>query len=295
MREEIESSFKASLDNQISSLEVKVGSVDKSKIMAHENIVRPLSDYIVKDLENSRVLHDDFSIGGMVVAYDSPQAREIYNQLKNFDQITAALILYDEGDKTTRKNLVKDYKKGNIDFLVVDKMLLTGFDAPRLKKLYLCRTIKNLSLLQTLTRVNRPYRNFQFGYIVDFADISSEFDKTNRDYLEELKSISPETFDLIDTIFISETEIKEKIILATDQLFLYNTENLEEFSLQINNTESKEELLNLKQNLETIKNLYNVSKQASYSNILNDIDIERVRKLLTMVTLRIGTLNLQDH
>lgn len=294
MREEIESSFKASLDNQISSLEVKVGSVDKSKIMAHENIVRPLSDYIVKDLENSRVLHDDFSIGGMVVAYDSPQAREIYNQLKNFDQITAALILYDEGDKTTRKNLVKDYKKGNIDFLVVDKMLLTGFDAPRLKKLYLCRTIKNLSLLQTLTRVNRPYRNFQFGYIVDFADISSEFDKTNRDYLEELKSISPETFDLIDTIFISETEIKEKIILATDQLFLYNTENLEEFSLQINNTESKEELLNLKQNLETIKNLYNVSKQASYSNILNDIDIERVRKLLTMVTLRIGTLNLQD-
>ena len=83
MREEIESSFKTSLDNQISSLEVKVGSVDKSKIMAHENIVRPLSDYIVKDLENSRVLHDDFSIGGMVVAYDSPQAREIYyNQLK---------------------------------------------------------------------------------------------------------------------------------------------------------------------------------------------------------------------
>ena len=53
-------------------------------------------------------------------------------------------------------------------------MLLTGFDAPRLKKLYLGRVIKEYNLLQTLTRVNRPYQNFRYGYVVDFVDIKKE-------------------------------------------------------------------------------------------------------------------------
>ena len=57
-------------------------------------------------------------------------------------------------------------------------MLLTGFDAPRLKKIYFTRVIKAHNLLQALTRVNRPYNKFKFGYVVDFADIHEEFKKT---------------------------------------------------------------------------------------------------------------------
>ena len=66
-------------------------------------------------------------------------------------------------------------------------MLLTGFDAPRLNKLYLGRLIKEHSLLQALTSVNRPYKNYRYGYVVDFANISEEFDKTNQAYFRELK------------------------------------------------------------------------------------------------------------
>ena len=66
-------------------------------------------------------------------------------------------------------------------------MLLTGFDAPRLKKLYLGRVIKAHNLLQTLTRVNRTYKAFKYGYVVDFADIEKEFEKTNQDYFKELQ------------------------------------------------------------------------------------------------------------
>ena len=66
-------------------------------------------------------------------------------------------------------------------------MLLTGFDAPRLKKIYLGRVIRAHNLLQTLTRVNRPYRNFKYGYVVDFADIRDEFDRTNAEYFKELQ------------------------------------------------------------------------------------------------------------
>jgi type I restriction enzyme R subunit len=42
-------------------------------------------------------------------------------------------------------------------------MLLTGFDAPRLKQLYLGRPIKSHNLLQALTRVNPTYNSFRYG------------------------------------------------------------------------------------------------------------------------------------
>ena len=49
-------------------------------------------------------------------------------------------------------------------------------NAPRLKKLYLGRVIKEHNLLQALTRVNRPYKKMRYGYVVDFADIRAAFD-----------------------------------------------------------------------------------------------------------------------
>ena len=52
------------------------------------------------------------------------------------------LILHDVDDKETRRGYQEDFKKGKIDLLVVFNMLLTGFDAPRLKKQYLGRLIK---------------------------------------------------------------------------------------------------------------------------------------------------------
>lgn len=67
-------------------------------------------------------------------------------------------------------------------------MLLTGFDAQRLKKLYIGRVIKAHNLLQTLIRLNRTYKGFSYGYVVDFADIEEEFEKTNQDYFKELQS-----------------------------------------------------------------------------------------------------------
>ena len=52
--------------------------------------------------------------------------------------IKAKLILHDTDDKETRKQIVKDFKKNmTVDVLIVFNMLLTGFDAPRLKRLLL--------------------------------------------------------------------------------------------------------------------------------------------------------------
>lgn len=56
--------------------------------------------------------------------------------------LTASLILYDVGSKDERKDEVEAFKDGKIDLLFVYNMLLTGFDAKRLKKLYRGRLIK---------------------------------------------------------------------------------------------------------------------------------------------------------
>lgn len=53
------------------------------------------------------------------------------------------MILHDVGTKEERDQWVKDFKAGKTDILFVYNMLLTGFDAPRLKKLYLGRLIKS--------------------------------------------------------------------------------------------------------------------------------------------------------
>ena len=73
-----------------------------------------------------------------------------------------------------------------IDLLIVFNMLLTGFDAPRLKRLYFGRKLKDHNLLQALTRVNRPYKDNRYGYVIDFANIKRNFEETNEAYLKEL-------------------------------------------------------------------------------------------------------------
>lgn len=66
--------------------------------------------------------------------------------------------------------------------IVVDK-LLTGFDAPRNTVMYLCRSLREHTLLQAIARVNRLYEDEtlgaekEFGYIVDHANILGELDQ----------------------------------------------------------------------------------------------------------------------
>ena len=66
-------------------------------------------------------------------------------------------------------------------------MLQTGFDAPRLKKLYLKRMVKEHNLLQTLTYVNRPYKNLKYDYLVDSLNIKEEYLKINHNYQQDLE------------------------------------------------------------------------------------------------------------
>ena len=292
IREGIETSYKTELNNTLDEIKRTLGLSKEEEIFAHPKYTKALTKYIVDDFKKSRLMYNDETIGGMIVCDSQAQARNVFSDLADYD-LSKALILYNEDDKKTRSEEVDDFKKGKIDILVVQNMLLTGFDAPRLKKIYLGRVIKAHNLLQTLTRVNRPYKNFKYGYVVDFADIREEFDRTNAAYFNELQQQLGEDFKTYSNIFLSQEEIEKSIKDIENKLFEYDSENLEIFSQQINELEKKN-LIDLKKIMITYKDLYNVIKAFGYNDLLGRIKIDRVSKMVHEVERRIDIINLTN-
>lgn len=71
--------------------------------------------------------------------------------------------------KKYEKSIINQFKKRDEpEILIVVAKLLTGFDAPNNTVLYLCRSLKEHTLLQAIARVNRVYSGKDFGYIVDY-------------------------------------------------------------------------------------------------------------------------------
>ncbi|MCI8621503.1 MAG: type I restriction endonuclease subunit R [Clostridia bacterium] len=294
IREGIETSYRSYLEQALKEVEAIKGMAKKEDIYSHHKYVSALVEYIANDFNKTKIRLNDNSIGAMVVCDSSKQARAVFEELNNYENIASALILHDEDDKETRRTEQDDFKKGEIDILVVYNMLLTGFDAPRLKKIYLGRVIKAHNLLQTLTRVNRPYKDYKYGYVVDFADIRAEFDKTNKAYFEELQSELGDEFANYANIFKDKDEIEKDITELKNKLFMFDTENLENFTRQINEL-PKQELYDIRKSLENYKILYNLIKMYGYEDLTDKIDISKVSRLLSEVSNRINILNLTEN
>ena len=316
IREEIEGSFKIQMQEVMEKIKVLKGEITARDIYADKKFAEPLLDYITKDLIQDRRDQQDTSLGGMVVCDSAAQAKELFRLFEEKygeqetdasllmvaefkpkyghneePKLTAALILHDENDKTIRKDLISAYKKAKVDLLFVYNMLLTGFDAKRLKKLYLARVIQDHNLLQTLTRVNRPYKKYQYGYVVDFADISKAFDRTNKMYFDELQDQLGDEMEMYSHLFKSEQEIKDELKEIKETLFHYDTENRELFSQQIEQLSDKKELLRLIKALRTAKELKNIIAVNGYDALHGIEDFNILNGLLLIAQNRIDNLN----
>jgi len=301
LREEIETSYKNKIKKVIKDVEVEIGTLNKRELYAHEQFCEPMLEYILGDFGNLRVR--DKSVGAMVVCDSSEQARKFYELFCKQNKFSCALILHNEGDKESRAAQIKDFKDGKIDFLFVYSMLLTGFDAPRLKKMYLGRKIKAHNLLQTLTRVNRPYKDFRMGYVVDFADISKEFDITNRAYFEELNreydtgTTGEDQNDVFGSLFMSKEEIDLKIEQIKTVLSDYSAgkgDNKELFSKQIQEINDRQKLLELKNALQDARDIYNIARLIGYTELTEQLDIKQLSQLISEVSNRLQLLNLAN-
>ena len=75
---------------------------------------------------------------------------------------------------------------GNIGLIIVNKMLLTGFDAPLEQVLYLDDVVRDHTLLQTIARVNRVADDKkEVGYIVDYVGIGNDLKRALAAYAEK--------------------------------------------------------------------------------------------------------------
>ena len=338
IREDIETSYKERLSDVYDRLDTLVQKKDikRSQIIEHPSYVEELARYISDDLRRFRKIQGDDTLGGMVICETSEQARRLYEAFTtkptggnsmpiqpHMDEhewmvaealpvyvtekkpLRVGLILHDSDDKETRKQIVKDFKKNmSIDLLIVFNMLLTGFDAPRLKRLYFGRKLKDHNLLQAITRVNRPYKEMRYGFVIDFADIKRNFDETNEAYLQELNRFNDveETGEGNNTdTFTQVIEDKEEIINQMKQvrqvLFNYSYDNAEEFSSEISTEEDKSILLELKHALESAKNMANIVRTFGDGDMktqFSKLEITKLPELISEVQRRIGVINQKE-
>lgn len=326
IREAIATHYQMQLQETLEQIQVQQGGIGRKALYAHPHFAAPMLDYIVEDFRQARIIHGDDSIGAMVICDSAEQARELYAQFQrrfptacNHTQdgkgqagqwlwaaegaqdskfphpLTAALILHDEGSKEDRENWVKDYKAGRIDLLFVYNMLLTGFDAPRMKKLYLGRIIKDHNLLQALTRVNRRYKDFRYGYVVDFADIQAEFDKTNRAYYDELSAELGDEIEHYSQLFKSAEDIQADIARIKQTLFQYALDDAELFSQQIGQIDDRKELLAIVKALGEARELHNLIRLTGQDELRGLLDFNRLRILHNEAKNALAAVNLKQQ
>lgn len=318
IREDIETSYKEKLSEIYQSLEnlVQKKDVKKDDIIEHPNYVKELLRYIISDLKQFRVIRGDDTLGGMVICETSEQARRIFayfdevqnelnNGASNQSHFKAGLILYDSDDKETRENVITDFKDNfKVDILIVFNMLLTGFDAPRLKRLYFGRKLKDHNLLQAITRVNRPYGDNRYGYVIDFADIKKNFDETNAAYLAELNRFNDpdevgegNEIDILSQVMEDPAELIQRMQNARQTLFSYPLDNAEEFSSEISTIEDKTILLELKKALIEVRDCCNIVKtfgDADLKAAFANFEVSRIKDILSEVQRHINIINQRE-
>ncbi|NEE53077.1 type I restriction endonuclease subunit R, partial [Streptomyces sp. SID8455] len=78
-------------------------------------------------------------------------------------------------------NRAKD-PEDELQLLIVNNMLLTGFDAPSIHTMYLDRPLRGAGLMQALARVNRRFRKKEEGLLVGYAPLTENLQKAIAEY-----------------------------------------------------------------------------------------------------------------
>ncbi|GAA8245683.1 type I restriction endonuclease subunit R [Helicobacter pylori] len=284
------------------SITIKDIEVKKETIFNDEKYIKEMLSYIIRDLLKFRQLNDNNEqLKAMVVCFSSKQARLahlLFNEvqeevlqknpnLKILNKLKSSLILHDEQEV---KEKIYSFKHEDTDIAFVFNMLLTGFDLPNLKRLYIHRELKDHNLLQALARVNRPYNNMSFGYLIDFVGIQENFDKTTDDYLKELNRFNQSGANSdsnIKDIFADRENLEQDIKNAYNDLFNYPIDDIEGMTSAINSMSEINELQKVSHAIKTLKERYNLIRTSNDEKILSlkeKIDIEKINKISSTLT-----------
>ncbi|NWH04477.1 type I restriction endonuclease subunit R [Desulfobacter latus] len=188
---------------------------------------------------------NEIGIVSSEVVISPPDMREGYEETD--DETTDEVVKFWQkmmkrygSEEEYTKQLINQFKHGSVpEILIVVDKLLTGFDAPRNAVLYLCRVLREHTLLQAIARVNRLHEGKAFGFIVDYASVLGELDKAltmysafegfdESDLVGTLTSINSEIeklpgrysdlWDLFKSVKHSYDEEAYEVLLADDEL-----------------------------------------------------------------------------
>ncbi|WP_236636131.1 DEAD/DEAH box helicase family protein [Helicobacter pylori] len=310
--ESIETSYKEKLQEIYRLLQESITiediEVKKETIFNDEKYIKEMLSYIIRDLLDFRRLNDDERLKAMVVCFSSAQAKlanlffnEVQEKvlqenpnLKILNKLQSSLILHDEQEV---KEKIYSFKHENTDIVFVFNMLLTGFDLPSLKRLYIHRELKDHNLLQALARVNRSYNNMSFGYLIDFVGIKENYDKTTDDYLKELNQFNQSDSNIKDNLkdmFADRNILEKDIKNAYDDLFDYPIDNIEAMTSAIVGISKMNELLKVSHAINTLKERYNLIRTSNDEKILSlkeKMDIEKISKISSMLSKKAKQLH----
>ena len=269
--------------------------------------IEALSKYIEKDFINFRLQNADNTIGGMIVCRTNNQATKVHEWFEEHSKLNTGLVITEKDDPKQReinKNNQIDFRETNKpDILIVNLMLTTGYDVKRLKKMYLLRGPQAQALLQTISRVNRPYKSptgkvYKYGYIVDFVDIEKEYDRTIEAYIKELEADLNENGEdegSLSGLVIDKEDINrkyQKYVSDLDEII--DTDNLEKFSKRLVNY-NKDTLLKIKRLLNGIKECETEFILSNAIEYIKQIDSQHNKALLKTVQDRINFMNLSTN
>ncbi len=300
-REEINTTARAEIKNNLNLTDEALNS---KAVLESEDYINALGKFIDKDFNEFRVINQDNSIGGMIVCCSNPQAKLMKKWFDEHSSLETGLVITDQDipEKQNKETQASFRESLKPDMLIVHQMLTTGYDVARLKKMYLLRNAKEHTLLQTISRVNRPYKNpngrtYQYGYITDFVDISKEYDRTIENYLKEIEEDFNDEDDnySLTGLILGPDDINLKYEAYTEKLNdIIDIDNIEKFSKMLSRF-NQDTVLEVKRCLNGIKNCHTEFMLSHADDYASKIDINRIKSLLRETQNRIDFLNLTSQ
>jgi len=166
------------------------------------------------DLEVLKKLRTAVIVSGM--HNDLPHMREHTNSVQHKKDIASFKLSF--------KSKVDD-TTGDIGILIVNNMLLTGFDAPIEQVMYLDQVIKDHNLLQAIARVNRVDNDIKKeGFVVDYVGVGNDLKKALDAYDER------EQKEIIGCIGDIQSEINAFIAAYNEIMELLKKNNMTDLS-----------------------------------------------------------------
>ncbi|WMT53233.1 type I restriction endonuclease subunit R [Ferroplasma acidiphilum] len=197
-----------------------------------DTIARDVANHFKNEVENT-----NSGLKAMLVAVDreacvmykkkldkllAPETSEIVMTFGHNESSSLISEYRDELQKRTGKDAKQACKEFTESFnisenpkiLIVTDMLLTGFDSPKLWVMYLAKPLFEERLLQAIGRTDRPFRDKDYGYIIDYVYLLGTLNKT----LKKYEGISSKSSG-IRGIVISREEIEKDFIKLLDETY----------------------------------------------------------------------------